>query len=62
MGGYRRRPMRAALSTAETNRHRRKAGAGPSMNEGRRNTKAEKDLRRIQSQYDPQRDRFDPEK
>lgn len=39
-----------------------KAGAGPSIDEGREKTQTEKDLRRVQSQYDPKHNRFDPEK
>lgn len=39
-----------------------KAGAGPDVDAGRRKTKTEKDLRRVESQYDPDKDRFDPKK
>ena len=39
-----------------------KAGKGPSVDVGRRQTQTEKDLRRVQSQYDPKHDRFDPNK
>ena len=31
-----------------------RAGAGPDMNQGRKKTKTEKDLRRVQSTYDPE--------
>jgi hypothetical protein len=39
-----------------------KAGAGHDVDDGRRMTKTEKDLRRVQGQYDPKQDRFDPKK
>ena len=39
-----------------------KGGAGPDIDVGRRKTKTEKDLREVQSQYDLENDRFDPEK
>lgn len=39
-----------------------KAGAGPDIDSGRRKTQTEKDLRRVQSQYDPKHDRFDSKK
>lgn len=39
-----------------------KGGAGPSIDEGREKTQTEKDLRRVQSQYDPKHNRFDPKK
>jgi hypothetical protein len=34
------------------------AGAGPGLDEGRIKTKAEKDLRRVQSTHDPETDSF----
>ena len=37
-----------------------KGGAGLDVDEGRAKTKTEKDLRKVQGQYDPERDRFDP--
>jgi len=37
-------------------------GRGPDIDTGRRTTKTERDLRKVQSQYDPEHDRFDPEK
>ena len=39
-----------------------KAGAGPDIDVGRRKTKTEKDLRRVEAQYDPRKGRFDPKK
>jgi hypothetical protein len=39
-----------------------KPGAGPDIDAGRRKTKTEKDLRRLEAQYDPRKDSFDPEK
>ena len=39
-----------------------KGGAGPDIDEGRSKTKTEKDLRKVQEQYDPAQDRFDPKK
>ena len=36
-----------------------KGGTGPDVNEGRRKTQTEKDLRRIQVEYDPDTDSFD---
>ena len=37
-----------------------KAGAGRDGGEGRFKTQTEKDLRRVQGQYNPSADRFDP--
>ncbi len=34
------------------------AGAGPDIDRGRRKTKTEKDLRKVQAQYDPATDSF----
>jgi hypothetical protein len=39
-----------------------KAGKGPSIDAGREQTQTEKDLRRVQSQYDAKHNRFDPNK
>ncbi len=39
-----------------------KAGAGKDLDVGRRKTQTEKDLRRVESQYDAKNDRFDPKK
>ena len=39
-----------------------KAGAGPELDEGRHKTQTEKALRRVEGQYDPETDRFAPEK
>ena len=36
-----------------------KAGAGPDVDVGRRKTRTEKDLRRVQSQYDAESDSFE---
>jgi hypothetical protein len=36
------------------------AGAGPDIDRGRRKTKAEKDLRKVQGEYDPSTDSFKP--
>jgi hypothetical protein len=38
-----------------------KAGAGPDIDSGRLKTQTEKDLRRVQARYNPDKDRFDPE-
>jgi hypothetical protein len=35
-----------------------RAGAGPDVNRGRKKTKTEKDLRRVQSTHDPESDSF----
>ena len=39
-----------------------KGGAGADIDKGRSKTKTEKDLRKVQEQYDPAQDRFDPKK
>ena len=39
-----------------------KAGAGPDIDAGQTKTQTEKDLRRVQGQYDPDTDSFDPKK
>ena len=39
-----------------------KAAAGRDIDAGRAKTQTEKDLRRVQSQYDPDSDSFDPKK
>lgn len=39
-----------------------KGGAGPDIDKGRSKTKTEKDLRKVQDQYDAANDRFDPKK
>ena len=39
-----------------------KRGAGPDIDKGRSKTKTEKDLRKVQEQYDAENDRFDPKK
>jgi hypothetical protein len=39
-----------------------KAGAGPDIDAGRRKTRTEKNLRKVASQYDPENNRFDPDK
>ena len=39
-----------------------KAGTGPDIDAGRRKMQTEKDLRRVQGQYDPDTDSFDPKK
>ena len=39
-----------------------KLGAGPEIDAGRAKTPTEKDLRRVQGQYDPDSDSFDPRK
>jgi hypothetical protein len=39
-----------------------KAGKGPDIDAGRTKTQTEKDLRRVQSQYDPETESFDPKK
>ena len=39
-----------------------KGGAGPDIDEGREKTQTEKDLRRVQGQYEPDSDSFDPKK
>jgi hypothetical protein len=60
----------AMSEKSEQNRSRRsddqpppsKAGAGPDIDKGRCRTQTEKDLRRVQSQYDPKHARFDPDK
>lgn len=38
------------------------AGKGPDVDAGRRRTDTERDLRRVQSQYDPETDSFDEHK
>ena len=38
-----------------------KGGAGPDVDEGRNKTQTEKDLRRVQEQYDPDTDSFKKE-
>jgi hypothetical protein len=39
-----------------------KAGAGPDIDSKRRKTQTERDLRKVQSQYDPKDGEFDPNK
>ena len=39
-----------------------KSGAGPDIDAGRIKTQTEKDLRRVQRQYDADTDSFDPQK
>ena len=41
---------------------RSKPGAGADIDAGRTKTQTEKDLRRVQGQYDPDSDSFDPTK
>jgi len=39
-----------------------KGGAGPDIDDGRSKTKTEKDLRKVQGQYDAPNGRFEPKK